>query len=232
MSNFFTKCNMVLRDSIVFDKFGSQIKLPFFFHIKDIKQDFISMFDSSYGENVIEEYTADLYNQYENTNLIDYNISLLRFVDLKTFALDLDEQEIKEYGGIVEKYKNFYIFKDHFSLYSFLVNLLKFSDVDFKMIELFILQSQKKLRESYEDMIRKEIDIGNPKEDASESYMILRCAFELNRPPLFSENKGLSIEEHSWRELVTQRIYMARKCEIEKIQYDKIQNNKTKKNKK
>lgn len=231
MSNFFSKCNMVLRDSLEFNKFGEKFELPFTLHIKDIKQDFLSVFGTS-SENVIEEYSADLYKQYEDSNLIDYNISLLQFVDLKTFALNLTDEEIKEYGEIVEKYKDFYIFKNHFSLYSFLVNLLKFNDVDFKIIELFIRKSQKKLMENYEKMLKDEIDIGNPKDTASESYMFLRCAFELNRPPLFAENKGLSIEEHSWREIITQRVYMGRKCEIEKIQMDNMEKKRNKMNKK
>ncbi|MGL6185537.1 MAG: hypothetical protein ACRC1T_09195 [Clostridium chrysemydis] len=214
-----------------FNKFGEKFELPFTLHIKDIKQDFLSVFGTS-SENVIEEYSADLYKQYEDSNLIDYNISLLQFVDLKTFALNLTDEEIKEYGEIVEKYKDFYIFKNHFSLYSFLVNLLKFNDVDFKIIELFIRKSQKKLMENYEKMLKDEIDIGNPKDTASESYMFLRCAFELNRPPLFAENKGLSIEEHSWREIITQRVYMGRKCEIEKIQMDNMEKKRNKMNKK
>lgn len=231
MNNFFAKCNMVLRDSIEFNKYGEIINLPICLHIKDVKQDFLSVFGIE-NENVIEEYSAELYKQYENSNLIDYNISLLKFVDLKTFALNLTEDEIREYGEIVEKYKDFYIFKNHFSLYSFLVNLLKFNDVDFKMIEIFILQSQKKLMENYEAMLKKEMDIGNEKDTASESYMFLRCAFELNRPPLFAENKGLSIEEQSWREVITQRVYMGRKCEIEKIQMDNMEKKRNKMNKK
>lgn len=231
MNNFFTKCNMVLRDSIEFNKYGEIINIPICLHIKDVKQDFLSVFGTE-NENVIEEYSAELYKQYEDSNLIDYNISLLKFVDLKTLALNLTEDEIREYGGIVEKYKDFYIFKNHFSLYSFLVNLLKFNDVDFKMIEIFILQSQKKLMENYESMLKKEMDIGNKKDTASESYMFLRCAFELNRPPLFAENKGLSIEEHSWREVITQRVYMGRKCEIEKIQMDNMEKKRNKMNKK
>lgn len=228
MNNFFSKCNMVIRDSLEFKKYDIILDIPFTFHVKDIKQGFQDKLKDS-NENVIEEYSSDLYKQYENFNVVDYNISLLRFVDLKTFALDLSEEDIKEYGDMVEKYKDFYIFKDHISLYSFLVDTLKFNDVDFKIIESFTQKSQIKLMNKYQEMLNREMDIGNKKEDASDSYMFLRCAFELNRPPLFSENKNLSIEEQSWREVITQRAYMGRKCEIEKIQMDNMEKKLNKK---
>ncbi|MGL4425897.1 MAG: hypothetical protein ACRCZ1_02970 [Cetobacterium sp.] len=213
---------MVLRDSIDFRKFGETIVLPFSFHIKDVKQDLSSYFNVSERENILEEYSADLYGQREYVSSDEYNMKLLECFDLKNYPLELDKEDLEEYGGMVEKYKNVYIFKNHTHLYSFLIEILKFNETDFKVIERFVMEAQLKLRRSYEKMLVAEIDIGNPKEDASESYMILRCAFELNRPPIFKENVGLAIEEHSWREMITQRIYMGRKCEIEKIQYDNI----------
>ena len=74
------------------------------------------------------------------------------------------------------------------------------------------------------------MELGNGKKDPSESFMVLRCAYELNHSVIFPENIGKSISEFSFRELRTQRIYMAKKCEIEKIQYDEVM--KDSKNKK
>lgn len=226
MNKFFTKCNMVLRTCLEFNKSGNVIKLPFYFHIKDIKQDFSL---GEIDENILEDYPSEFNEQKDSIDTIEYNISLLKYVDLKSFTISFDEEDLIEYGGKVEKCRDGYIFKNHETLYSFLVDMLVFSDIDFKQIEVFILQCQIRLKKDFEKMLIKEMDIGSQSEEPSESFMVLRCAFELNRPPLFSENKGLSISEMSWRELLTQRIYMGRKCEIEKIQYDKVMKKSNKK---
>lgn len=219
MSNFFNQCNMVIRTYMEFNKFGLPIKLPFHFHIKDIKQDFFELNDD---ENVLEDYPMELQHQKTNTDTTEYNLFLLKYVDLKSFTIDFDKSDLDEYGGMVEKYRDSYIFKDHTYLYSFLIDRLVFSDVDFNEIENFVLESQARLKSNYEKFLIKELEIGSNKKDPSESYMLLRCAFELNRPPIFDENIQLNIAKVSWREYITQRIYIGRKCEIEKLQYDEV----------
>lgn len=228
MNNLFIKCNMVIRSICEFNKCGILIKLPFYFHIKDIKNDFFE----EESENILEDYSSiEFIRQRDVCDTIEYNKSLVKHIELSQFTVGFDEDDIEEYREMVIKNGNEYVFKDHENLYSFLINVLKFNETDFSLMNSFIFKCKKRLIENYEKMLRKELDIGNKTEDATEGYMILRCAFELNKPPLFSENIGLAIEEQSWRELMTQRIYIARKCEIEKIQYDKVIN-KNDKNKK
>ena len=49
--DFFSKCNMVIRSEMDFLKNGIDIKLPFHFHIKDIKNTFLDKVD----ENELEK---------------------------------------------------------------------------------------------------------------------------------------------------------------------------------
>ncbi|MGL6167447.1 MAG: hypothetical protein ACRC0Y_04070 [Fusobacteriaceae bacterium] len=175
---------------------------------------------------MIEDYPLEFQQQKMGVDIAEYNLFLLRFVDLKSFTIDFDEEDLKEYRGVVEKYRKSYIFTSHKTLYSFLVDKLVFSEVDFNELERFILDSQVRLKSAYEKFLIAELDIGSNSQNPSESYMLLRCAFELNRPPIFDENKGITISRVSWREYITQRIYIGRKCEIEKLQYDEVMKKK------
>lgn len=218
MNNFLTKCNMVIRKTLDFKKGGQVVTLPFLIHIKDIPQDF---FEED-KENVLEDYSdSAFYAQRKNIEIKDNHISSLSYVDLKEYTLSFDEKDLEEYGHLVVKYNKDYIFKDHESLYSFLIETVMFNDTDFNLIKLFVYQCKRTLKDKFEDMLVKELDIGSQSEETTEAYMRLRCAFELNKPPIFKENIGKCIEEMSHRELLTQRVYIGRKCELEKIMYDK-----------
>lgn len=220
--SFFSKCNMVIMSDMEFNKSGIIIKLPFYFHIKDIPSTF---FDED-SLNILEYYSKEIYEQYDiNCNENNY-LKYLKYIDLKQFTID---EEIKEYKDYMIKVKDNYIFKDHKSLYSFLIKNLYFNEIDFKLMKDFVLESQKKLIINFSDMLHKELKLTHDKKDISESYMILRGAFELGNPPIFPENIGKSISEYSFREQKTQRIYLARKCEIEQQQYDEMMNNKNNK---
>lgn len=233
MNSFFVKCNMVRMSEICFIKFGIEIKLPFYFHIKDILNTF---FDEE-TENIVEFYGSELNQQYDNTVLIDNYLQILKYIDLKQFTIDVNDKDLlndyKEYKDNMIKTQNGYVFENHKSLYSFLVNELNFNEVDFTIIIKFVKEEQLKLIISFSEMVEKEVGLGKGKDDISESFMLLRGAFELNHSSvIFPENKNLSFSEYSFREIKTQRIYLARKCEIEKMQYDEImkdsKNNKIK----
>lgn len=220
LNEFFAKCNMVRYTEFVFEKGGEDIKLPFYFHIKSINCSWLAEND----ENVLEFYSFDFSETHDNCSQIDENFKLLEFCDIKKFVIDEDlseVEEIKEYKLNMVKVKNGYHFADHSSLYSFLLNCLNFSDIDFQMLRAFVKDKQYSLIRDFRDMLDKEMTIGSKKEEASESFMILRGAFELCNPPLFPENKGRTISEYSYRELLTQRVYLGRKCEIESIIYEK-----------
>lgn len=209
---------MIIRKTLDFKKGGVIITLPFQIHIKDIPQDF---FEED-KENVLEDYShSDFYTQRRNMEIKDSHISSLNYVDLKEYTMSFDEKDLEEYGHLVVKYNKDYIFKDHESLYSFLIRIVGFTDTDFHQIKMFIYQCKKTLKDKFESMLVKELEIGSKSEDTSEAYMRLRCAFELNKPPIFKENIGKCIEEMSHRELLTQRVYIGRKCEIEKLAYER-----------
>ncbi|MGL5962553.1 MAG: hypothetical protein ACRCZ0_11490 [Cetobacterium sp.] len=217
MSKFFNDCNIVIRNYVEFNRFGVGVKLPFKFHIQDIKQDF---FDNDNKEYVLEDYPSEFCDQQGERDNYDYNNYLISFVDLKSFTMNFDEEDIKEYGKFVEECNEGYIFKSHEYLYSFLISYLLFSETDFKEIENFVIQSQQRIMRYFEKFLVEKLEIGSKKIEASEEFMLLRCAFELSRPPIFYENKGLGIADISWREYITQRIYLGRKCEIDKLQMD------------
>lgn len=215
-NSFFVKCNMVRLSEIEFNKFDMTIKLPFYLHIKDIPNTF---FDEE-KENILEFYSSDLNQQYDNISLNKQHLDIIKFIDLKQFTIDEVLEGYKE--NMIET-KNGYVFKNHNSLYSFLITELKFNEVDFILIHKFVRMEQIKILEEFSKMLDKEMKLGGGKDDISESYMLLRGAFELNHSNvLFPENKGLSFSEFSYREVRTQRVYLARKCEIEKAQYDAI----------
>ena len=217
MSKFFNDCNIVIRSYLEFSRGSISIKLPFYFHIKDIKQDF---FDEDNKEYLLEDYPNEFCDQQNNRDLGKYNRYLLSFVDLKAFTIQFEDDDLEEYSDLVEKCSEGYIFKSHEYLYSFLIDTLLFNEVDFKEVETFIIQSQLRIKNYYEKFLVERLEIGSKKVEASEDFMLLRCALELSRPPIFAENKGVGIADVSWREYFTQRIYLGRKCEIDKLQME------------
>ena len=226
MSSFFVKCNMIRLSELEIIKFNMSIKLPFYLHIKDIPNTF---FDEDLT-NTLEFYGSNLNQQYDNTILIDGHLQILKYIDLEQFTID---DFLEEYKENMIKTKNGYVFKNHNSLYSFLINVLNFNEVDFVIMKNFVKEEQLKLLISFSEMVEKEVGLGKGKDDISESFMLLRGAFELNHSSvIFPENKGLSFSEYSFRELKTQRIYLARKCEIEKMQYDEVMKESKNKNNK
>ena len=202
------------------------IKLPFYFHIADIKDDFLS----ENNTNELEFYGKDIYFQNENHMKISKYKKMLQYIDLFQLTLDNCDEKDDSIFSLTKEYRGGRIFKDIDSLYIFLVDILGFTEIDFSQINIFIKEQQIRLVNNFVKMLEEEMELGNGKKDPSESFMVLRCAYELNHSVIFPENIGKSISEFSFRELRTQRIYMAKKCEIEKIQYDEVM--KDSKNKK
>lgn len=225
-NNFFIKCNMIIHSELEFKKYGIEIKLPFYFHIADIKDDFLS----ENNTNELEFYGKDIYFQNENHMKISKYKKMLQYIDLFQLTLDNCDEKDDSIFSLTKEYRGGRIFKDIDSLYIFLVDILGFTEIDFSQINIFIKEQQIRLVNNFVKMLEEEIELGNGKKDPSESFMVLRCAYELNHSVIFPENIGKSISEFSFRELRTQRIYMAKKCEIEKIQYDEVM--KDSKNKK
>lgn len=218
MSSFFSKCNMTRRSEMTFKKFGQIIKIPFFFHIKDIS----NTFSIEEIENELEFYDKDIYFQDNFDRKIEKYKSYLKFVDLSQFTIDVDDnnEDIIKLTKVSGDYR---IFKDVDCLYFFLSNILNFDEIDFTKMKIFIKENQSKIICHFIDMIDEELEIGSQDESPNETFMILRCAYELNHTAtVFPENKNKSISEFSFRELRVQRVYLARKCELEKMQYDKI----------
>lgn len=210
---------MVRLSTMSFNKFGEDIKFPFYFHIKDISNTF---FDEE-STNILEFYDSELNEQYDKSFMRSEHIKTLKFIDLNQFTLD---DIIDEYKENMKLTKNGYIFTNHDSLYSFLISELKFNEVDFVLMKQFVENEQGRLLLSFSQMLEKEIGLGKDKDDISEAYMTLQGAFELNHAnTLFPENIGKSLSEYSFRELRTQRIYLARKYEIEKARYDEVMKN-------
>lgn len=209
-----TKSNMIIKTTLSFDKGDFEIKLPFYFHIKDLKNDFLEQ-DK---ENIIEDsYSSELMNK------IELYKSYLQYVDLDYFLFDgIDENIISMYN--FTKKRRGWGFTDVNSLYLFLVTELMFNDTDFQVMKRHINENQYRLALTFRDMIEKEMELTKKSEVPSRSYMELRCAYELTNLVIFPENEGKCISEHSFREDIARQIYMARKCEIEKIQYDKLKN--------
>lgn len=216
-NSFFSKCNIVIMTELDFEKI-IKIKLPFYFHIKDINGDFLDIEKN----NVIEYYTYETNEQYNEDSLIEQQIQLLKYIDLNKLIIKDIEENNGECDRWFKKSRLGFMFKNHECLHSFLIEYLYFNELDFLIIEKFIKINQIKLVNKFCRLLEKEMGLGDKKEDVSESYMILRGAFELCSPPIFPENKGRTISEYSFRELKTQRIYLARKCEIEKAYQDEI----------
>ena len=208
--SFFSICNMVRCAEFSVEKCGISIIIPFKIHIKDIPN---NVFDEE-KENVLEWYSGELLEQNQQIEQKRDFSSLLKFVDLQNFTV---EEEIEEYKEDMCKTQVGWIFKSYSSLYSFLVSNLMFNEVDFHLIENFLILEQHKIISAFNDELFSELRMNSNKDDVSESFMLLRGAFESSYSgSLFPENKGLCFSEYSYREIITQRLYFARKCEIEK----------------
>lgn len=223
--DFFSKCNMVIRTELSFYKFESEIKLPFYFHIKDIKNDFFS--DSNEFE--VGTFSKDIYFVNKNKQNKNKYRTWLQYVDLENFIIQEDDDIPSYILELTHSKDGVRIFKDVDCMYKFLVDTLGFTELDFENINIFIKANQNKLVNQFIDMLHEELKLGDKTTDPSESYMILRCAYELNHTStVFPENSNLSISEYSFREIRTQRAFMSRKCEIEAIQMKQIEDSRKK----
>ena len=214
MNDFFIKCNMVIRTQLDFVKFNSKITIPFLFHIKDVNSK--SLFGES--ENNIDFYSQEVCSQQNSYSKIDDALYCLSYIDKFQFTID-DIKGIEKYNFI--KYNNNYIFSDTYNMYLFLIEELTFNDTDFLIMKKFIKQQLERLLISFVKMAEKSMDIGNKSDKVTEDFMLLRGAFELNhQATIFPENQGKSFSEWSFIEIKLQRLYLARKCEIEQIQLE------------
>lgn len=222
--SFFSLCNMLRFSEFTVEKFGMNIIIPFKVHIKDIPN---NVFDDE-KENVLEFYGANLTEQ--NNRLVqkkDFS-DLLKFVDLSNFTV---EDKIEEYKEDMCKTQVGWVFKSYSSLYSFLINKLMFNEVDFHLMNKFLTLEQHNIISAFNEELLSELKMNGSKDDVTETFMLLRGAFESSYSgSLFPENKGLCFSEYSYREIITQRLYFARKCEIEKAMMDE-HNKKFKTNK-
>lgn len=222
---FFTKCNMSIKSELPFIKGGVTIKLPFHFHIKEVKNDLLE--DDI--ENELESYSKDVYFQNQEMETEEDFKYYLHFVDIKNLTFDGIDSETQQ---LFKKVKDVYVLKDVDSLYQFLIGYLQFNEYDFHQIKLFVKEKQITLLCAFRDMVDKELEVASNKIEPNNTFMILRCAYELNHyATVFSENKGRAISEYSYRELCIQRSYMARKCEIEKLQLEESLKGKNEKKK-
>lgn len=209
---FFSKCNMIIKSELSFNKNGYILKLPFYFHIQDIKNDFIDRVEG----NILENYSKDIYFNDKSDDIESENKYFLSYVDLNQWTVS----NVDDTTFFVKK-KDVYIVKDVDSLYRVLIDYLKFTELDFATIKRFCLENQSKLAYGFREMVNKGLEVGSGKKDPNDIFMILRCAYELNHTAtVFPENMGMSISNYSFRELSVQRAYMSRKCEIEKLQYE------------
>lgn len=221
--DFFAKCNMVIRSEMTFYKVGIPIKLPFYFHIKDVKNDLLI----DKNENELEMYSKEIYFQNQEKEIEDDWKNYLQYIDLNNLTFD----DVDDIEHLFKKHKSNYILKDLDSLYELLLNYLSFNEYDFQQIKLFVKEKQITLLHSFRDMCDKDLEVASGKKEPNDIFMILRCAYELNHyATIFGENKDKPISEYSFRELCIQRSYMARKCEIERLQMEESLKN-TKKGK-
>lgn len=212
MSNFFSKCEMKKVKEFTFLKGGESITIPFLFNIANIFDDFTT----EYSESFLYLYDS----QYENDMQRKIGISWLSDVYLE--ALTFDEEITGEEGIKMKKTINGYIFDNHESLYNFLMNYLGITGVNLYDMMSFVSENRTNLVKEFRDFAVKELQLESKSEKPTEAFMLLRGALEHCVPPIFPENKGLSISEYSWRELFVQRIYLARKTELEEIMLEKI----------
>lgn len=212
MSNFFSKCEMKKVKEFTFLKGGESITIPFLFNIANIFDDFTT----EYSESFLYLYDS----QYESDMQKKIGISWLSDVYLEAFTFD--EEIIGEEGIKMKKTINGYVFDNHESLYNFLMNYLGITGVNLYDMMSFVSENRTNLVKEFRDFAVKELQLESKSEKPTEAFMLLRGALEHCVPPIFPENKGLSISEYSWRELFVQRIYLARKTELEEIMLEKI----------
>lgn len=212
MSNFFSKCEMKKVKEFTFLKGGESITIPFLFNIANIFDDFTT----EYSESFLYLYDS----QYEKD--IQRRIGISWLSDVYLEALTFDEEIIGEEGIKMKKTINGYVFDNHESLYNFLMNYLGITGVNLYDMMSFVSENRTNLVKEFRDFAVKELQLESKSEKPTEAFMLLRGALEHCVPPIFPENKGLSISEYSWRELFVQRIYLARKTELEEIMLEKI----------
>ena len=210
MSNFFSKCNMVVLDEITITKGGEDIKLPLLFHIKDIYsiQDTVENNLVFFDDNSTEEDKKQIL------------INLLAKVSLSLMVYDEDLSDYFEEQGLkpvkMKKVPQGYIFTDHESLYNFLVNV-KCNENDFVFLQKFIIEKHEVLIERFKMMVDKELETGSDKTLATEAFMSMRIAMEHSHSVIFPENLDKAVSEHSFREYFVKRAYLGRKMEIEDL---------------
>lgn len=210
---FFKKCDMIIKSELIFNKNSYIIKLPFYFHIKDIKNDFL---DDSEG-NILENYGKDIYFNDRYDEIEKDNKYFLRYVDLNQWTIEGVDND----NPLFVRKRDVFRVKDIDSLYTILIDYLKFNELDFSMIKKYCLKTQAKLAYDFREMVNADLGVASGKKDPNDIFMILRCAYELNHTStVFSENMGCAISDYSFREMCVQRAYMARKCEIERLQYE------------
>ena len=211
--DFFSKCDMKVKSELSFVKGGVLFKLPFLFHIKDININFIE----EENGNVVKDYGKDIYFQNRLDEIEIDNKYYLKFIDLNQWTFS----DVDGINSLFKKKKDNYIAKDIESAYTILVSYLNFNELDFAILKKFCLENQLKLVVLFREMVDSNLEVGSSKVEPNDVFMILRCAYELNHSAtVFPENIGKSISEYSFREMCIQRSYMARKCEIEKLQYE------------
>lgn len=215
---------MIRYSEFVVNKFGVNITIPFKIHIKDIPN---TVFDDE-TVNVLEFYSKDLLEQNDRIEQKKDFSNLIKFIDLANFTV---EEEVEEYKEEMCKTLVGWVFNSYSSLYSFLMSHLRFNEVDFHLMYEHVTLEQHKIISTFNEELLSELRMNSNKDDVSESFMLLRGAFESSYSgSLFPENRGLCFSEYSYREIITQRLYFARKCEIEKAMYEE-HNKKFKTNK-
>lgn len=222
MSNFFSKCNIKKVKEFEFKKSGESITIPFLFDIATI----FDSFTTEYSENFLYLYDT----QYENDMQRKTTINWLKDVYLEAFTFDeeIDEKDSKEMDIKMLKTPNGYIFDSHKSLYNFLINYIGITGINLYDIINFVSENRSNLVKEFRDLAVKELQIESKSAKPTEAFMLLRGALEHCVPPIFPENKGLTISEYSWREIFLQRIYLARKSEIEEILMEEAKKGKNK----
>lgn len=210
MSNFFSKCNMVVLDEITITKGGEDIKLPLLFHIKDIysTQDTVEnnlvFFDDNSTEEDKKQILLDL--------LTKVSLSLMVYDEnLEDYFMEQGLKPVK-----MRKVPQGYVFVDHESLYNFLINL-KCNENDFVYLQKFILEKHEILIERFKIMVDKELEMGSEKTLPTEAFMSMRVAMEHSHSVIFPENLDKAVSQHSFREYFVKRAYLGRKMEIEDL---------------
>lgn len=210
MSNFFSNCNMVVLEEMTITKGGEDIKIPLLFHIKDI-----------YSTTDTVENNLVFFN--DNRSAEDRKeviVDLLHKVNLPLMVYDEDFKEYFEDNNLkpvsMKPVSQGFIFSDYESLYNFLINI-NFNEVDFALIQRFILNTNEKIIEDFKNMVERELKMGDKQPNITEAFMSMRVAMEHSCSPIFPENVNSSVSQHSFREYFVKRAYLGRKMELEDI---------------